>query len=1087
MSIFDNRLRQKAFDFLHAELTSNAYCSFVSAYFTIFGYEALAEKLNGVRQTRFLFGDPEFVKSIDPTKTASKNFSLGNDGITLENTLHQRQTAQSCADWIRQSVEIRSVKHGSVLLHGKMYHIKHEGGRDAAMLGSSNFTASGLGLTKSPNIELNMRINDDRDRDALLEWFNELWHDDNATEDVKASVLEYLARIYADKSPDIIYLKTLFHLFEEWLKDGGDKDLLQLNPAFSQTHIWKQMAEFQRDAVRGAVRRLMTLNGCILADSVGLGKTFTALGVIKYFELKNERVLVLAPKRLRENWTLFKNNTKQNPLLGDNFRYDVLSHTDLSRSDGRTGDIDLATLHWENYDLIVIDESHNFRNNTKGRKDEEGNTIQKTRYERLMQDVIQRGINTKVLLLSATPVNNNLPDIRNQIDFITKADKHAFRETLNIADYHQTFKIAQGHFTLWQKQKERNKSELMSKLGADFIGLMDALTIARNRRHVADYYQADVSRFGVFPKHAKPITLAPPLDSNKRSPSYKRINDEINLLSLALYQPAQYLKPDAVAKYDRSTVKNFTQAKREGLLIGMMRTNFLKRLESSVHSFGATLERTVEKVEDVLQRIEQYQKGNVLDFNSADADTNDDDETKDAFVIGKKISYNLADMRLDEWKKKLETDKDILVSLLDSAQAVSVKRDAKLAELKAVIKDKLKKPTTNADGTPNRKLLVFTAFADTATYLYDSLAEEIRALGFHAAVVTGAGANNTTLGKTDFNDVLMNFSPISKLRAGVENMPQDGEIDILFATDCISEGQNLQDCDTVINYDIHWNPVRIIQRFGRIDRIGSRASKVQMINFFPTSELDEYLNLKNRVVARMALVDIAGAGDSDIFSEEEITAELRYRDKQIERLKNEEMIDLDGDDSNGDDIGGGISLVDFSLDSFRMDLQRFLDSSRRELEEMPFGCYAVVQAQPDKHIPSGVLALLKHKQANAHNPEPNAGKNPLAPYFLVYMREDGTAHFGWTSIKRSLQAFAELCNGVTAPIEKLCREFDRETGDGKDMSKYNTILQAACRSITDETLQRSAAAVTQGGLFPKKSQLPQTENDFELVTWLVVK
>ncbi|RKY51608.1 MAG: ATP-dependent helicase, partial [Candidatus Neomarinimicrobiota bacterium] len=862
-SLKDNRKRGNIGDFLKQQINPDSKLSIVSAYFTIYAYQQLKDKLDNIESLDFLFGEQTFIKNIDPSKIDKKEFKIEDDKlvIPIEKRLQQKAVAKNCSEWIKNKVRIKSMVKPN-FLHGKMYYVKNENGVQKAILGSSNFTVNGLGLGGSPNIELNMEINDDRDRTDLLNWFTEIWNDDTGlVEDVKDEVIKYIEQLYVENEPEFIYFKTLYHLFDKYLSEQKRGGLLDERIGFFETKVWDMLYSFQKDAVKGVINKILINNGCIIADSVGLGKTFEALAVIKYFELLNKNVLVLCPKNLRSNWVLFRNMDKLNPLIEDKFRYDVLNHTDLSRAYGKSGDINLSTIEWGHYDLVVIDESHNFRNNTKGKRDEDGNLIRKSRYEKLMDDIIKKGVNTKVLMLSATPVNNNLKDLRNQFYFISKGEENAFYENTGVKNIALTIKNAQTIFTHWadpKKNGSRNTKDLLEKLDSSFFKLLDELTIARSRKHIQTYYKDEMKRIGAFPERLPVISKAPDIDTWDEFPTYDRINKEIMTYKLSLFNPSAQVKEEYKDYYEKKagkTIAAFTQESREYYLIGMMKINFLKRLESSIKSFGISMERTINKISDLQNRITRFKDEHKIseEIETPEIFDENDDELNDANSIGKKLKFNLAHLDLDQWMVDLKKDKDALVLLKSSAQAVTPERDKKLSVLKDLIKDKIKDPINSN----NKKFLIFTAFADTANYLYENMKDYINnELGLHIALVIGSGENKTTLGKRDFNHILTNFSPVSKNRNKIEGMPQKEEIDVLIATDCISEGQNLQDCDYLVNYDIHWNPVKIIQRFGRIDRLGSKNKKVQLVNFWPTNDLNKYINLKDRVEARMALVDI---------------------------------------------------------------------------------------------------------------------------------------------------------------------------------------------------------------------------------------
>jgi len=1090
--IRDNLNRGSLGQFLQEKIRHGSKLSVVSAYFTVYAYGGLKKELDDIQELRFLFGEPRFVSSLDPSKTDKKAFGIEDTGLVLRNRLQQRQAAKECAEWIQEKVEIRSIKRAN-LLHGKMYHIAN-GELVEAIVGSSNFTVSGLGLNRNGhnNIELNLEVNDNRDRKDLLNWFDELWHNKDLVEDVKDEVLLYLAQLYQNHPPEFIYFKTLFHLFEQYLEEQAASGLLAEQAHLYDTQIWKTLFEFQKDGVTAAINKILIHSGCIIADSVGLGKTFEALAIIKYFELRNDRVLVLCPKKLRENWTVYQahNNSALNPFVEDRFTYTVLSHTDLSRSSGKSGDIDLATINWGNYDLVVIDESHNFRNNSRGRRDDEGNIIRKSRYERLMDDIIRSGRKTKVLLLSATPVNNDLKDLRNQLYFITEGRNDAFRESMGIDNLQDTLAAAQRTFNEWVgESKTRDTRLLLDKLSSAFFKLLDELTIARSRKHIQRYYADTMAELGGFPARAKPLAIFPEIDLKQRFMSYDRLNEEISKYRLAVFNPFTYVLPEYRHRYEEGqTIAAFTQSRREHYLIGMMKVNFLKRLESSIEAFRITMARTLEKIERLLGRIDRYRtlKADAeFDLDLLDLESLEDEELQAALQVGAKFKYQMAHLDLAAWARDLREDLQQIDLIYSSATGVSPDRDGKLAELKQLIADKIAQPTTNNRGQPNRKVLIFTAFADTAGYLYQQLRGWAKdELGIHSAMVTGGTQENkTTFGRNQFQDILVNFSPIAKRRAQMPDMPQDAEIDLLIATDCISEGQNLQDCDFLVNYDIHWNPVRIIQRFGRIDRIGSLNPAVRLINFWPTPDLNKYINLKNRVEARMALVDIAATMEDNLLAPEQIQAmiedELTYRDKQLLRLK-DEILDLE-------DFTESVALNAFTLDDFRIELLKYLDANRQALQDAPFGLYAVVPTRNDiPQIEPGVIYCLKQKG----NTGGTDTVNPLQPYFLVYVWHDKTVRFGFAQPKQILDIFRELCMGQSRPYEELCHLFDVDTHNGADMDHYNELLERAVVAIERTFKQRAAGQLVNGGrsgILIDQSKQASKHTDFDLITWLVIR
>ena len=915
--ILDNR-RAMVVNYLREHLPTAEIFRLVSAYFTIYGYEALKSELQNVKDVRFLFGDPASVGEVDPSEKAQKSFDLIEGQLSPNHALQQKYLAQQCAKWVRsRRVKIRSVSKSN-FLHGKMYLTESENG-GAAVVGSSNFTRSGLGCGTSANVEINLATGDAETRAELSTWFDDLWADEELTSNVKRDVLSALARIGKDHAPEFIYYKTLYELFREDIEDRQRGESQLEDTHLYDTQIWEALYDFQKDGARSVIGRLLRHNGCILADSVGLGKTYTALAVIKFFELRNERVLVLCPKKLRENWALYPvyNAHTSNPFEEDRFGYTLLSHTDLSRNSGAVGTIDLANFNWRNFDLVVIDESHNFRNDSKPRLDDDGN-IRHSRYSRLLEEVIKEGTQTKVMMLSATPVNTSLIDLRNQIYLMTEKREDVFRNSLGIGHIGTLLGRAQKAFKAWENNSttKRDKAELLDNLGADFFHLLGGVSIARSRRQIKTFYAKEMDRIGRFPTQQPPKNAYPQTDIRGEL-SYRDLAHQIGQFALSIYRPSSYVISAEAKKRlaDEKKQLRFNQADRERFLIGMMQTNFLKRLESSAHALTETLGRTIGKIDDLLDKIDRYEQKPAIQDEQADI-LPDEDEDDEEFLINRaRTPYHLRELDLPRWKKDLLKDKQTLTAAWEKVRAITPPRDDKLKTIREHIQGKAQNPTKDKDGKINRKMLVFTTFKDTAEYLYENLAALAKEHRLNMAMVSG-DATRTTFGDNNFNAILTNFAPRARQRGnGV-----DGEIDLLIATDCISEGQNLQDCDTVLNYDIHWNPVRIIQRFGRIDRIGSRNRSVRMINYWPTKDMDAYLRLQSRVEARMALADAAASGDDDPLNDyayEEAQMELNFRDEQLKKLR-EEVLDFD-------ELSDGVAMSDFTLDYFFAQLLRYLE------------------------------------------------------------------------------------------------------------------------------------------------------------------
>ena len=1072
--VIDNRTTTVA-DHLRRNLRDADTFSLASAYFTIYGYQLLAEELDCVDNIRFLFGDPTSVEDLDPGANEPKSFELTERGLEPNHTLQQKALAKRCADWVgKDGVAVRSISHAN-FLHGKMY-LTQSLDNSTGLVGSSNFTKRGLGGSERPNLEINLATDDADTLAELEDWFDCLWSDEELTEDVKQRVLDALQRIGGDYAPEAVYYKTLYELFRKDIEARLAGDAAVIATGFTVSEIWNALYEFQKDGAQSVIAKLREHNGCILADSVGLGKTYTALAVIKYFELRNERVLVLCPRKLFENWALYPAiyGHRQNPFLKDRFGFTVLAHSDLSRDSGSSGGINLANFNWQNYDLVVIDESHNFRND--GRQ----------RYRRLLDEVIKQGAKTKVLMLSATPVNTSLTDLRNQIYLMTEGREDSFQESLGVGNIRTLMRAAQGVFKQWEtgqaKGGSRNKEQLLEQLGADFLRLLDGVSISRSRRQIERFYAAEMERVGNFPQHEKPDNRYPRTDLRGEL-SYKELADRIGQFKLSVYQPTEYVTDPARLQElaDTRAQRNFNQQDSEHWLAAMMRTNFLKRLESSAHSLTLTLDRTIGKIDGLLDKIDRYESAGQLATMAASLDDADvlpdaDEEDEEFAVGGRRQSYRLSELDVARWRKDLRQDKDTLDAVLRQVAAITPDRDGKLHEIREAIRDKAENPTLDRDGNPNRKLLVFTTFKDTANYLYGQLDELARELDLKMAMVSG-DETHTDTGPNNFNAILSNFAPKARNRAG------DGEdIYLLIATDCISEGQNLQDCDTVLNYDIHWNPVRLIQRFGRIDRIGSNSKSVRMLNYWPTDDMDVYLKLESRVQARMAIADLAASGDEDPFTEQDAQLELNFRDQQLLRLRNE-ILDLD-------DLSDSPALGDFTLDHFLTQLLRYLEANRDKLEAMPPGVYAIAPDGTGGEIQPGIVLCLRQHNAAELDSRRRAA-SPVHPFYLVYLRDDGSIRYGCGNARQALGVFEASAAGHAVPITELCDSFDRETAQGKDMAVYDKLLTGALAHIRQSHGATQAQGLRAGGrrdfVLQKASAAPSTGTDFELLTWLVIK
>lgn len=1061
-------------DDLRKTIRKGSRLSIAAACFSVYAYQELKEQLEGVEELRFLFTSPTFLKEKVPK--AKREFYIprlnrersiyGTEfEVKLRNELTLKAISRECADWVRRKVTFKSnttpeQMPGFITVDESTY------------MPISGFTTVDLGCERGNNVyNFVTRIEASENSRQYLRLFDELWRDDTRLQDVTDEVLESISTAYRENSPEFIYFFTLYNIFSEFLDDISEDVLPNEATGFKNSKIWNMLYNFQKDAALAIINKLEKYNGCILADSVGLGKTFTALAVIKYYEDRNKSILVLCPKKLSENWNTYKQNYRNNPLAEDRLRYDVLYHTDLSRSFGQTNGIDLARLNWGNYDLVVIDESHNFRNGGEV-TGEEG---KENRYLKLMNKVIRAGVRTKVLMLSATPVNNRFIDLRNQLALAYEGDAAELNGKLDTQKpIDEIFRQAQKAFNAWSKLSagQRTTEKLLSMLDFDFFTLLDGVTIARSRRHIQKYY--NMADIGQFPRRLKPISLRPCLTDLPRAINYKDIYEQLNALNLSIYTPSNYIQPSRLSQYIEQTHNkgnSLTQQGREEGIRRLMSINLLKRLESSVYSFRLTLERINKLIADTIATIQNYQNGGQvleLDDLSAAEDWDADDQNTDFFTVGRKIKIDLADMDYLTWLRDLQSDAETLQLLLFMVADITPAHDSKLRQLFDLIDQKITHPI-NSD---NRKLIIFTAFSDTADYLYQHVSRYAKEkFGLNTAEVTGNVEGRTTIPdlRCDLNTVLTCFSPISKHKDDL--MPGDASaLDILIATDCISEGQNLQDCDYLINYDIHWNPVRIIQRFGRIDRIGSKNACIQLVNFWPDMDLDEYINLKSRVETRMKITVMTATGDDDLINEEE-KGDLEYRRAQLKRLQ-QEVVDLE-------DMSNGISIMDLGLNEFRMDLLEYT-KTHNDVETAPHGMHAVVPSGPD--TPPGVIFVLKNRN-NSVNID---NRNRIHPFYMVYMGLDGTVQCDYLNPKKLLDTQRLLCRGQDKPIPQAYRVFNRRTQDGRSMGTVSRLLSDAIDSIVDAKAQSDIESLfSPGGTTALLSEVTGLEG-FELICFLAI-
>ena len=1066
-------------DDLAVEIKQGSRLSVAAACFSIYAFQELKKELQGIDELRFIFTSPTF--TTEKAKKEKREFYIprlsrerslyGTEfEVKLRNELTQKAIAKECAEWIQKKVTFKS----NVTNENMMGFINLD---DKNYMPINGFTTVDLGCERGNNAYNMVQKTEAPFSTAYIDLFDNLWNDTSKLQEVTDEVIENITAAYNENSPDFIYFVTLYNIFSEFLEDVSEDHLPNEATGFKESKIWSMLYNFQKDAVLAIISKLEKFNGCILADSVGLGKTFTALAVIKYYENRNKSVLVLCPKKLTNNWNTYKDNYVNNPIASDRLRYDVLYHTDLNRTHGKSNGLDLDRLNWSNYDLVVIDESHNFRNGGKlsGEDNEKEN-----RYLKLLNKVIRKGVKTKVLMLSATPVNNRFNDLKNQLALAYEGNTDLIDDKLNTTkSIDDIFKNAQRAFNTWSKWNpaDRTTENLLRMLDFDFFEVLDSVTIARSRKHIQKYY--DTSDIGTFPTRLKPISLRPPLTSLKKAINYNEIYEQLTQLSLSIYTPTHFILPSKMEKYaemyeDNKVNVGFTQANREQGIRRLTAINLMKRMESSVHSFNLTLKRIYSLIDSTIHSIDTYDKTSsvrleLTDISDIDEFDSEDQNGDELFTFGKKVKIEIGDMDYKSWRDSLVRDRDILELLTLMVGDITPEYDSKLQELFRVIKNKLENPI-NQD---NKKIIIFTAFADTAEYLFDNVSKYVKEnFGLNTAMVSGSVEGCTTVPKlkSDLNTVLTCFSPISKDKHLL--MPNDKtEIDFLIATDCISEGQNLQDCDYLINYDIHWNPVRIIQRFGRIDRIGSKNAFIQLVNFWPDVTLDEYIDLKAKVETRMKIVDMTATGDDNLLSDEEKT-DLEYRKAQLKRLQ-EEVVDIE-------DMSTGISIMDLGLNEFRMDLLEYI-KNHPDIDKAPFGLHSVAAASEE--TPAGVIYVLKNR-SNSVNID---NQNRLHPFYMVYISNDGEVICDHLSPKQMLDKMHFLCKGKTEPIPELYRQFNKETRDGRNMSEFSKLLGDAIASIIEVKEESDIDSFLGGGQMSFLTNEIKGLDDFELICFLVVR
>ncbi len=990
-TITDDNEYYKLFDFIKSN-SENGSLDIVTGYFSINALSLMKDNVNDVEKFRLILGN-----LIQDEAQLYKVIDLLNGNTSISGTLSLSTAAQKAVEFLEQDkVAVKSIQGN--FCHAKTYiYTDKIKTKNYFIVGSSNLTDAGLGIKDSSNIELNVAKHDyEYEFKNLKKWFQEHWEKvatdkielpDKTKVEVKQHIIELIKNFFKEYTPHDLYYKVLYELFKDDLLElSGDAEFKREIAHLEETVIFKTLFPYQQKGAISLIKMLQKFNGAILADAVGLGKTWTALAVMKYFELKGYTVMLLCPKKLSNNWQQYKVG-QQSRFEKDEIDFYIRYHTDLQV--GRFDRYKDRTLHYFKTRpklLIVIDESHNLRNDKS------------SRYKFLVDELLvsnNKSRNVKVLQLSATPINNKLMDIRNQFKLMTKGQDNGFKETdLQIDSLENIFKTVQKDFSEWAELDNRKIADLIVKLPKKFEKLTDALIVARTRKLIEE-------EFGEmnFPKKEDPINEFVTPENIGILKSFDDILDAISI-NLTAYRPAEYIKnitPESVLEDEKQ---------RQKFLVKMMYILLMKRLESSWFSFKSTVENILNHHINALNKVELFILSKVEDSivdNLTEEENEEIEETAaetaadndQPFTLGKKNPVPLSSITdIALFKKHLKADIEKLSILKDSL----VKYEADFNAGRAIdvkLNKLIEHITKKQQQSENKKVLVFTVFKDTAKFLYDELKKRgIKNVAFVSGSVSesfdGYSGNK-------FEPILERFAPFTKLynekdwselyeKANLSDNYKEADkwivpydkwleliakydkatlskiekpIDVLIATDCLSEGQNLQDCDTVINYDIHWNPVRLIQRMGRIDRIGSPNKTIRGINFWPGKNYEDYLRLKSRVENRMALMTLVGTELDDKMTPElqQIVAENPLLPKQAQKMLEQLQITWDDVEVSDETLG----LNDLSLEQFRQELFEFFKKNEEFFKKIPNGVFTGFKFKPNakwKSMPNSIVAVL---------------------------------------------------------------------------------------------------------------------------------
>jgi ERCC4-related helicase len=1117
---FEDNKPNTVYDLLK-KYTEQGNLDLVTGFYTIGALAMLGKEINTPKQFRMILGN---IMQEENTKI-NKIIDLLVSSSGIKETMLLADSARKAVAFLEQKkVLVKTIDKN--FCHAKTYIYSDEDERlNFHITGSSNLTDAGLGMRKSSNLELNIAATgDNNDWKELSKWFNNQWNDvakseivlpDKSEVDVKQNIIKLLQDIYKEYSPNELYYKVLYELFKKDIELYiGDSDFKQEIKRLENTHIYKSLYSFQQKGALSLIKMLKNYNGAILADAVGLGKTWTALAVMKYFQDKGYSVILLCPKKLRYNWEQYQPN-KNSRFEQDDIVYYVRNHTDLQdeRLDKYSGNDALSreSIRRKKKLLVVIDESHNLRNDKAGR------------YEYLVNEILlpeEPDRDVKVLQLSATPINNGMIDIRNQFKLVVKGKNDGFKESeLQIDNLENIFRRAQIDFADWCRNDDRKIADLISKLSQKFFSLTDALVVARTRKMITNELGETMN----FPKKEVPINEYVTPDCIGDLKSFNDILDALKI-KMTAYRPSEYTAEKEVKRVVDD------QKQREGFLVKMMYILLVKRLESSWFSFKKTVEKILAHHEEALSRVNKFMDNKTSISIEPDIDEDDREEMEETaeqnniepqLTLGKKNPISLSDIvNIGSFKTGIETDIAQFKKLkkhLDNFENnynEGKDKDPKIEKLIEHIKSKQR--------TKNKKVLIFTVYAETAKFLYDELKK--RKIENIAYVSGSRSETYDNYSGKDFEIILERFAPFTKLYNEKDwtemyekaNLSDDdrkncnrnvsfdkwkelvGEydektssklnapIDILIATDCLSEGQNLQDCDMVVNYDIHWNPVRLIQRMGRIDRLGSPNKCVKGINFWPAKDYEDYLKLTVRVENRMALMTVVGTETiDDLTPELEKTVENNpLLTKQSQKMLEQMQLTWDDIEENQETFG----LNDLSLEQFRQDLYELLNKNKNDFDKIPNGVFSGFRQRADLPLPNvsdSIVAVLGYP-AKPENADSNFSYKEI--HLLHQNYKNGTIE------PTLLQNYQEILNLLRHHKEEI-RYVPKDIYDGKP-EVLNQLSDAVKKWVTAQAspvAQKGIEGLFSGEVKPssissmtKKTEEKFIVDNFDLINWFVI-